>query len=56
MAVVNWDEAEVRKTVSIPYPAGMALWPPCHGIRNRGALSRLNPLSSGDGFVAKSLS
>ena len=39
-------------TVSIPYPAGMALWLP--GKAGRGQEGRgLNPLSSGDGFVAR---
>jgi len=67
--------ADQRRQVSIPYPAGMALWP-AYGNRDpeapesqspiqRGWLCgrasippcrprtrRLNPLSSGDGFVA----
>ena len=37
--------------VSIPYPAGMALWQACSNLQSM-ELIRLNPLSSGDGFVA----
>jgi len=43
------------KPVSIPYPAGMALWPVA-GVRVRCHGMGLNPLSSGDGFVASRLS
>ncbi len=43
------DAAGTR--VSIPYPAGMALWPGCPA-RWRELSDCLNPLSSGDGFVA----
>jgi len=38
--------------VSIPYPAGMALWPTAPTPIPWWAALGLNPLSSGDGFVA----
>ena len=38
--------------VSIPYPAGMALWQSTIVASLHQTYSCLNPLSSGDGFVA----
>ena len=44
---------ELRDQVSIPYPAGMALWlNVLLGVTGRELETSLNPLSSGDGFVA----
>jgi len=44
--------AEGWSRVSIPYPAGMALWRSRSRRLSMGSCASLNPLSSGDGFVA----
>ena len=81
VAVFSGCSASARARVSIPYPAGMALWPrlgSCFcSVQSKWSQSpiqrgwlcgdqgsgtpggaqegRLNPLSSGDGFVARHL-